>query len=119
MQEEFVHPAFGFSVFDGPNTIMTVGLNDFGIAGAIIYPVMLVLIYGFFLKIIFRYFPSVLFQMVVFRLIYQLFYVEQSLSGLFTSALRDLALITGLFYLIAKLPNISLGSRITEQEIRS
>ncbi len=50
MQEEFVHPAFGFSVFDGPNTIMTAGLDDFGIAGAIMYPAILVIIYGVFLK---------------------------------------------------------------------
>jgi hypothetical protein len=119
MQEEFVHPAFGFSVFDGPNTIMTAGFNDFGIPGAILYPILLVLIYGFFLKIIFRYLHFVLFQLVVFRLIYQLFYVEQSLSNLLTSSLRDLALITGLFFIISKLSHITLGSRITEQEIRS
>lgn len=119
MQEEFVHPAFGISVFDGPNTIMTAGLNDFGIAGAIIYPAVLVLMYGVFLRIVFRHIPSVLFQMVLFRLIFQLLYVEQSLSGMLTSSLRDLALITGLFFIISKLPNITLGSRITEQEIRS
>jgi hypothetical protein len=118
MPEEFVHPAFGISVFDGPNTIMTAGLNDFGIAGAIIYPALLVLIYGVFLKIIFCYFPSVLFQLVLFRLIFQLFYVEESLSGLLTTGLRDLLLITGLFLIIDKISHVTIGSNITKQEIR-
>jgi hypothetical protein len=119
MQEEFVHPAFGISIFDGPSTIMTAGLNDFGIAGAIIYPVVLVLTYGLFLRIVFQHIPPFLFQMVLFRFIFQLLYLEQSLSGMLTSSLRDIAFITVLFLLISKLPNITLGSRGMEQEIQS
>jgi hypothetical protein len=117
MQEEFVHPAFGFSVFDGPITIMTAGLDDFGIAGAIIYPAILVIIYGVFLKIIFRYISSELFQLVLYRLIFQLFYVEQSLNSLLTTGLRDLLLVTGLFMIIDKIPHITFGSKIIKQEI--
>jgi len=115
MAEEFVHPAFGLPVFDGNNTIITAGINDFGIIGAITYPAIIVIVYIFILRIINRRIPFVLFQVVLFRLIYQLLNIEDSLSSFLTSFLRDMALVIGLLIVILKITNIVSRFRITKQ----
>lgn len=104
--EEFVHPAFGFYVFDGPNTIVTAGLNDFGLAGAILYPILLVAIYIFIRRLLQGKVPALIYCLVMLRLIYQMLYVEQSLSGMLTTGLRDLAFMGIVSYLILKLPSL-------------
>lgn len=104
--EEFVHPAFGFYVFDGPNTIVTAGLNDFGPAGAVLYPILLVAVYIFIRRLLQGSVPVLIYYLVMLRLIYQVLYVEQSLSGMLTTGLRDLALMGIVSYLVLKLPSL-------------
>ncbi len=90
--EDFVHPAFGIRVFDGPNTIITAGYDDFGLIGAVLYPVMLVFIYSFLLKLT-TFAPAIVWHFIFFRLLFNLFYVEQSLGGILITGLRDLFLV--------------------------
>jgi hypothetical protein len=101
-QENFIHPALGIPVFDGPQSIVTAGLDDFGVLGLLGYPIVLALLYALVRRAITRSIPPVLYYLVVFRLLYQLLYVEQSLSGMFTTGLRDLALITLVLLLLWK-----------------
>ena len=110
MVEEFVHPAFGFHVFDGPNSIVTAGLNDFGLIGVLLYPVLLVMAYAAVRRLLYGRLPSFIYYFVMFRLIFQVLYVEQSLAGLLTSALRDLALIKVGLYFICNLPSFKRSS---------
>lgn len=102
--EEFVHPAFGFYIFDGPNTIVTAGFNDFGLVGMVLYPILLVAIYIAIRRILRGRIPLFIYYFVMLRLIYQLFSIEQSLAGLLTTALRDLALTTLVCVVIWYLP---------------
>jgi hypothetical protein len=108
--EEFVHPAFGFYIFDGPNTIITAGLNDFGLIGILIYPIILATIYIAIRRFLQDRLPQFIYYLVMFRLIYQIFYIEQSLAGMITVGLRDLAIITSIYYFIWKLPSILKNS---------
>lgn len=98
--EDIVHPALGVAVFDGPSTVMTAGLVDFWIFGALLYPVILVMLYVLVRRLLVGRLPPILYLLVMLRLIYQLFYVEQSLSGLLTTGLRDIFLFTVFFYFV-------------------
>jgi hypothetical protein len=42
--EVFSHPALGIQVFDGPNSLITAGYNDFELYGAIFYPLFFIFI---------------------------------------------------------------------------
>lgn len=108
--EEFVHPAFGFYVFDGPNSIVTAGLNDFGFIGILLYPMLLVAVYIAVRHLLISRIPMPIYYMVMFRLIYQLLYVEQSLAGLLTVGLRDIALLAIIASFIWKMPVFRLFS---------
>lgn len=98
--EALVHPIYGISVFDGPNSIFTAGFNDFGIAGLIIYPIGIVFIMSISYKIL-RSITSDLPMLLVFSfaLLFQLLYIEQALSQTFSS-LRDLFVLLGLLLII-------------------
>jgi len=98
MAEEFVHPAYGLPVFDGNNTILTAGFNDFGFLGALLYPVIMVLIFIGFINLSCKYLPAILVKMAVCRLIYQVLFVEETLAGLTTVCLRDLILAMVFIY---------------------
>jgi hypothetical protein len=101
-----VHPAFAIPVFDGPNTLVTAGFDDFGVVGAIGYPLILAAIYIVIRQITANRLPPFLYYLVAFRLIYQLLYVEQGLSAMLTVGLRDLAIITITFLFLWKLSRI-------------
>jgi len=115
--EQFVHSALGIPVFDGPNTILTAGLNDFGVIGALLYPLALVAVYATVRRLVAGRLPSILYYLVVFRLLYQLLYVEQSLSGMLTVGLRDLALITLVFLVLRTLFRLRLYRSAPPQSI--
>ena len=104
--EELVHPALGIPVFDGNTTIVTAGLDDFGAAGALVYPLALVLLYGIVRRLAVGRLPPVVYYLVIFRMLYQLLYVEQSLSGMVTTVIRDLALVTLLLLVVWKLSGV-------------
>lgn len=98
------HPALGFAPFDGANTVVTAGLNDFGFAGVTIYPILLVLVYALIARLLASRLPPFLFYLLAFRLIYMSLSVESALPSFLTVGLRDLAIITLLFLLIWKIP---------------
>lgn len=94
--EGLVHPLYGIPVFDGPNSFLTAGFDDFGYIGAVMYPLataILCAIYYKVLRIIVRDHAIRLF--VVFALLFRLLYIEQSLSSVFVT-LRNMVVIVGL-----------------------
>jgi hypothetical protein len=100
--EDFVHPAFGMPVFDGANTIVTAGLDDFGVVGALGYPLVLVLLCVFVRRLSAGRLPPLIYHFVIFRMLYQVLYVEQTLSGMVTVAFRELILATLLLLVMWK-----------------
>jgi len=107
--EEFAHPALGMPTFDGANTIVTAGLDDFGAAGTLAYPLALVLLCVFIRRVIAGRLPPFIYDFVIFRMLYQLLYVEQGLDGMVTVAFRDLILATLLLFLLWKLFGLRLS----------
>ena len=102
--EELIHPFYGIPVFDGPNSIVVAGYDDFGFVGVALYPVVLVMLYmGFYGAVcrVTRQQPIRLF--VLFALLFQLLYVEQSLTASFV-ALRDLLILLALFSILMYMP---------------
>lgn len=106
--EEFVHPALGLPVFDGPNSIFTAGLADFGVLGLLSYPAFVALLYAALRRLVVERLPRPIYYFVVFRLLFQLLSIETALSGLVTTALRDLALCSLFLYLVWGLAGVRL-----------
>jgi hypothetical protein len=98
--EELVHPLLGMPVFDGTNTILTAGLDDFGIAGFFSYPIILVLYYSLIIKLIKNRIPFPIFYFVAFSLINNIISIESSLSGLISVSIRNLVFLIVIFNVV-------------------
>lgn len=109
--EALVHPLYGIPVFDGPNSVLVSGFNDFGFVGALVYPLGVVLLFGWFNKFagaLVRDAPTRLF--VLFALLFQLLYIEQGFASVFV-ALRNLVIVIGAAWVLGKLPIPRLARR--------
>lgn len=109
--EDFIHPRYGIPVFDGPNSVLVAGFDDFGYFGALIYPLLFVLIYRTFytaLQTTLRDGPVRIFALFV--LLFQLFYIEQTIASVFVT-LRNLMIVIGVAWLVGKLPAPRLRRR--------
>ncbi len=110
--EALVHPRYGIPVFDGPNSVLVAGFDDFGFLGALVYPLFVVLLYGAFyrsLRTFVRDQPIRLF--VLFTLLFQLLYIEQAFGSVFVS-LRNLLIVVGVAWLLARLPVARFKRRV-------
>ncbi len=110
--EDLVHPLYGIPVFDGPNSVLVAGFDDFGVLGALFYPLGLVLLFGWFNKIFraaVRDAPIRLF--VLFALLFQLLYIEESLSAVFVAP-RNLVIVIGAAWVLGRLPIPRLTRRV-------
>lgn len=110
--EELMHPLYGIPVFDGPNSVLVAGFDDFGFFGVLIYPLGVVLLFGWFNKLVgalVRDAPVRLF--VLFVLLFQLLYVEQAFSSVF-GTLRNLVIVMGAVWVLGKLPIPRLTRRV-------
>lgn len=52
LDEELIHPKLGLVISDDANTILTTGAADFGWAGLLIYPVLVVLVFKFLMFLV-------------------------------------------------------------------
>jgi|GEM_PF-5469533 len=111
--EDVIHPLLGLPVFDGPNTILTAGLNDLGFMGTLIYPVMIVGLYIFISRIIPSNWPPFLSLFILLRLMFALLYLEDSLGALVGSGLRDLAIVALVYWAVLKI----LGHRLSNESL--
>lgn len=109
--EELMHPLYGIPVFDGPNSVLVAGFDDFGFLGALVYPLGVVFLFGWFKNIIgaaIRDAPIRLF--VLFSLLFQLLYIEQAFGSVFVT-LRNLLIVIGAAWLLGKIPIPRLAPR--------
>ena len=117
--EGLVHPLYGIPVFDGPNSVLVAGFDDFGFLGALLYPLGVVLVFGWFNKVVFstmRGAPIRLF--VLFALLFQLLYVEQGFASVFVT-LRNLVIVIGAAWVLGKLPVPRLSSRVRYRQLNA
>jgi len=101
--EDFTHPLLGLPVFDGPNTMLTSGLNDLGFIGILIYPIAIVGLYILIYRMIFSNCPPFLSLFILSRLMYSLLYLEESLGTSVGAGLRDLAVVSLFYWVILKI----------------
>ncbi|MDG4594413.1 MAG: hypothetical protein P9F75_01750 [Candidatus Contendobacter sp.] len=99
MSEELTHPLLGLPIYDGSNTIITFGLNDFGVFGAILYPVFIAHLYGSLVYFLQERVPTFIFYFIILNLIFKVFSLEESLAVFLTVGLRDI-FITSLGLLV-------------------
>jgi len=102
--EDFTHPLLRIPVFDGPNTIVTAGLNDLGIIGMVLYPIGVVGLYVLLYRIISKKCPPFILAFIGVRLVYSLLYLEESLGSIVGSGLRDLFIVAALYWIVMKAP---------------
>jgi hypothetical protein len=90
--EYLIHPLYGLPVFDGPNSILVAGFDDFGYVGAVIYPMLLAMLYCWYYSAYRSTRDATIKLFVAFALMFQLLYIEQDLSESFV-ILRNLIII--------------------------
>lgn len=94
--EELVHPELGMPIWDAPNTLLTAGLSDFGIAGFFAYPIVVMYLFGRILSATRRSAP-IIHAATFFALLHMVLNVEAGLAG-FPSGLRHLTLLIALLW---------------------
>jgi len=56
-EEPLINPAFGIPIFDGPNSILTGGVSDFGVFGLFLYPIVACLLFARLLHFLYKRAP--------------------------------------------------------------
>lgn len=102
--EELYHPKYGIPVYDAPNSIITLGLNDFYIFGVFLYPFVLLFSIKLFIIFVRRIKSNIIFLFTIVLFTNGLLQVEQSVSsfvGLFRSVILFI-LFFGFFVFLEK-----------------
>jgi len=102
--ENVIHPLLGLPLFDGPNTMLTAGLNDLGLIGMLLYPIAVLGLYILLSRLIVVKCSPFLYLFIVLRLMYSLLYLEDSFGALVGSGLRDLSIVALIYWVILKIP---------------
>ncbi len=101
-EEGIANPHFGLPVFDVPNTVLTSGISDFGLFGAFLYPLLvLVLCKVTQMGLLSRFTYPPVCLMGTFILVYSLLQVEEALAFHFV-IIRDLVISVLLMSVIYK-----------------
>jgi hypothetical protein len=82
-EEQLVDQQFGYSFADEANSILTAGGTDFGLLGAIIYPLLLVIFMRIIYDIVAKFFGVVPLMFIALSLIYIFLQTEINLGGYF------------------------------------
>jgi hypothetical protein len=102
--EVLVHPLYGIPIFDGPNSFLVTGFDDFGLIGAIIYPLAIIWFFSFFYKALRSLVRDPAIRIFVFfTLMFQLLCIEQGSSAVFVM-IRNLIIVIGIMWCLGKLP---------------
>jgi hypothetical protein len=107
--EYVVHPRYGIPVFDGANSALVTGFDDFGFLGALVYPLGVAVLYGWFnkaLRAVVR--DSAIRLFVLFAILFQLLYIEQGFASTFLT-FRNLIIVVGVAWILGKLPILRLA----------
>lgn len=102
-EEQLVDQQFGFSYGDEANSVLTAGATDFGFAGMILYPLIIVFLYKVEIGILEKWLKPVPLMFVALSFIYFMLQTETTLTGYF-ELLRDSALFAGALTLFLSFP---------------
>lgn len=109
-EEELVDQLFGFGFGDQPNSILTAGATDFGLAGIIIYPILLVML----ARIVFALLSMVLkplpLMVVALAYIYLFLQTEVGLTDYFAD-IRNAIVFSLVVQLFLSLPRLKFSGQ--------
>lgn len=108
--EDAIHPLLGIIPYDGTVTILTASLNDFGLFGAWIYPVLVTFLYAFLCLLARSLLPGFVSVTLCFSLIFKILYFEQGFSAFTFVGLRDDLILVIVLILITRLKLSNRGS---------
>ncbi|PSH04002.1 MAG: hypothetical protein CXZ00_09325 [Acidobacteria bacterium] len=111
-EEVIANPHFGLMVRDEANSLLTAGVSDFGLAGAIAYPFAILGFYVCFSRVVGRYLPPMTRLFLNFALVYGLIQAETVLTSNINIC-RDLLIFIFVFALIDKIPSLRVLRRRT------
>ena len=106
-EEQLVNMQWGFGYVDEANTILTAGVADFGILGALVYPLLLVLVFRVILEWTQSFMPTIAAVMITLAFLYEVLLPEQSLAGYF-GQVRNGIIFAVILYGLAALPKFQL-----------
>lgn len=105
-EETISHTHFGIPIWDGANTLITTGLADFGIAGAIFLPATIGLIFSFLPKLVGRLAKQSNYTApLVVGSIYAMLSVEAALSSYFVF-IRNLLILCVIFAAVSAITRV-------------
>jgi len=110
-EEGLADEHFGIpSDIDQPNSILSAGIIDFGLAGALIYPVILCAFFRLLFLVMAPFINREGQLIVIISLLYVFVQLETGLSG-YPLTIRSLAILLILWGAIYSLPRIAVGHR--------
>lgn len=104
--ENLVHPELGMPIWDGPNTLLSAGISDFGVPGLFLYPIAALLLFSWILRVARRGEPLI-YCALFFSILNILLNIEAGLAG-YTANLRESLLQAGVFFLLIKFSTLFL-----------
>ncbi|WP_131991335.1 hypothetical protein [Acidipila rosea] len=103
LEESLANYYLGFSYIDEANSILTAGALDFGVIGALLYPLLLCLVLRSYLEIVGNAVPRLVAPILVLAIVGLLFEVENELSIYFLN-MRDGLAFAVLLSVYASIP---------------
>lgn len=95
--ENVIHPLYGLAAFDGPNSFLVAGFDDWGLLGVVAYPIAVVFLFRLIFQLTRRIVRnSAVVYFVWAALAFQLLYIEQALAGALVAVRNLLLIVVGL-----------------------
>jgi hypothetical protein len=107
MEEVLANPYFGLPVTDEANSLLTTGVTDFGIVGAVLYPLIMVACILGYVRIVGLFLPPMARLFMCFTFIYNIFQAENALAT-YIVTFRDLLLVLIVLSMLNRIPTIRL-----------
>ncbi len=106
-EEQLVDRHWNFAYVDQANSVYTAGVLDFGLAGAIVYPLLIVGLVRLFLLVIKRYWPEMASSFVILVMVAQLLEPETTVTA-YVVTIRNGLLFSLAIGILAVLPGFRL-----------
>jgi hypothetical protein len=109
-EEGLVDGQFGLTYTDAANSVLTNGAADFGFAGALVYPVLLVGLFRLIIGALSRLLPPLSVTFVALGMIFTIVQTESALT-MFLVTIRNVIIFAVALGLFSLLPQLSLRNR--------
>lgn len=110
-EEGLVDQQFGFSYGDQANSVLTAGATDFGLAGMIAYPVLVIILARVIYEVMGKYLKKNALMIVTLAFIYVFLQTESTLTG-YTTAFRNSIIFGVIIAILMAIPRFRVGAQL-------